>query len=153
MRIYLINIVILFSIFLSSCNKEKRNSTKLMKGEKWEVKMVSIEGENTQLFGNWNITSDVDIYDSVPRTEWQFAGQDAVFEWQFNDKGKSFYLQYFQLCEECYGDQLDGLDYQAYALTGKYDVKRHGKNKMQFTSSSTIGYPGKTVEIHIQRLK
>lgn len=146
---------ILFLLLISfySCNKEKRYSTKLMKGEIWEVKMISVNGENLQLFGNWKITSDVNIYDSVPSAEWSYANQDAVFEWQFIDKGKSFHLQYFQLCEECFGDQLDELDYKTYDLTGKYEVERHGKNKMQFTSSSTIGYTGKTVEIHIQRVK
>jgi hypothetical protein len=144
---------IIFLLILSSCNKEKRNSNKLMKGEVWEVKLISVDGEDKQVYGKWSIETDVDIYDTVPRTEWKFSDQDAVFEWQFDDKGKSFHLQYVQLCEESAGDQLDALDYQTYALSGKYEVERHGKNKMEYKSTATLGYTGKTVEISIQRVK
>lgn len=145
--------VILSSIvlFLFACNKEKRYSHKLMKGETWEVRNITVDGNSLATYGQWKVTSDVDIYDSVPRVQWLVDNQDALFEWQFQKKGKVFQLNYIQLCEECDGTELDDLDYMTYDLTGSYDVERHGRKKMQFTSKSTIAYPGKLVRISIER--
>ena len=137
---------------LVSCNREKRYSRKLMKGETWEVVSITADGQETPLAGSkWLVTSDVDIYDSVPRVMWTSNGEDAVFEWQFRDKGKQFILSYYQLCEECEGVDMDALDYAAYDLTGTYSVERHGRNKMEFKSNTTIGYPDKEVVIVIER--
>ena len=137
---------------LVSCNREKRYSRKLMKGETWEVVSITADGQETPLAGSkWLVTCDVDIYDSVPRVMWTSNGEDAVFEWQFRDKGKQFILSYYQLCEECEGVDMDALDYAAYDLTGTYSVERHGRNKMEFKSNTTIGYPDKEVVIVIER--
>lgn len=144
-------IVSCLSLVLVACNKEKRYSKKLMKGEQWEVRNVTVDGNSLAFFGQWNITSDVDIYDSVPRLEWLYKSEDAICEWQFQDKGKSFFLNYYQLCEECYGTDMDSLDYVAYHLSGEYSVERHGKNRMEFESTTTNAFPGKTVVISIER--
>jgi len=145
--------VILSSIvlFLFACNKEKRYSHKLMKGETWEVRNITVDGNSLATYGQWKVTSDVDIYDSVPRVQWLVDNQDALFEWQFQKKGKVFQLNYIQLCEECDGTALDDLDYMTYDLTGSYDVERHGRKKMWFTSTTTLAYPGKLVRISIER--
>ena len=91
----------------TACNKEKRFSNKLMKGETWEVRNITVDGNSLGINGQWQITTDVDIYDSVPRLQWIFNNEDAVCEWQFQDKGKSFQLNYYHLCEECFGADLD----------------------------------------------
>lgn len=139
------------TLLLVACNKEKRYSNKLMKGETWEVRNVTVDGNSVAFFGQWNITSDVDIYDSVPRLEWLYDSQDAVCEWQFQDKGKSFVLNYYQLCEENFATDLDSLDYVAYHLSGAYSVERHGRKKMTFESTTTKEFPGKKVVISIER--
>ena len=103
-----------------SCNKEKRYSTKLQKGETWQVIEVSVDGTNTQLFGQWKVTSDTDISEQVPELTWTTPNiGNAQFQWQFQDKGKAFQLNYKLLCEECEGSLLDSLDYIANDLTGK----------------------------------
>ncbi|MDD2982015.1 MAG: hypothetical protein PHQ74_01380 [Crocinitomicaceae bacterium] len=143
----------ILSIFfmLFSCNKEKRYSKKLMKGEVWIVTGVQVEDSSLSIYGTWKILSDVDIYDSVPKALWKNGTEDALFEWQFQNKGKSFQMNYMQLCEECEGPDLDNLDYVVYDLTGSYTVKKHASKKMKFVSFSTIGYPGKAVEISITK--
>lgn len=138
-------------LVLIACNKEKRFSNRLMKGETWVVDDIQVDGNSINVYGNWNITSDVDIYDSVPRVLWNHAGEDATFEWQFQQKGQKFRLSYYQLCEECEGASLDPLDYIAYGLTGTYDVKRHGRKKMKFSSKNTLDYSGKEVIISIRK--
>lgn len=138
---------------LNSCNKEKCYSRKLMKGEVWSIQYVKINGTETDFYGQWRIQSDVDIYNSVPTLEWNQDNLDAFFEWQFQDKGKSMQLNYNQLCSESEGSLLDTLDYIGYAITGLYEVERHGRNKMEFKSNATLGFSPSDVEIYLERVK
>ena len=96
-----------------------------MKKEKWEVVDVYVDGTKSEFFGIWSVSPNVDIYDSVPSAIWNWNNQDAVANWQFQDKGKSFVLQYQQQCVECDGVDLDSLDYFTYNISGKYDVEKH----------------------------
>ena len=76
---------------LVACNKEKRFSKRLMRKETWLVKAIVIDGTKSQVNGVWTISKDVDIYDSIPNASWSWKNQDAVANWQFQDKGKSSY--------------------------------------------------------------
>ena len=136
---------------LISCNKEKHFSTKFMKGDIWTVESISIDGIENDIKGSWVVTQDVNIYDSVPQINWRKGSYDAVFQWQFQEKGKKFYINYQQQCAECNGSDLDTLDYLTFNLTGSYDVVKHKRKEMIFTSSSLAAYPGKEVEIQLTR--
>ncbi|MDX1350813.1 MAG: hypothetical protein R3279_11220 [Putridiphycobacter sp.] len=144
-------LLVLCLVGLSSCNKEKRFSSKLMKGQTWNVTNITLNNEPLAPKGQWLITTDVDIYDSVPSAKWTTGLEDAIFEWQFQDKGESFYLSYVQQKDEVDGNLLDTLDYFAYYLTGKYNVEVHKKDQMVFTSEETIKYTGEMVRIEIGR--
>jgi len=96
------NLFLVFAI-LVSCNKEKCFSTKLIRGETWEVKEISVAGSSLNILGDWKVISDGTIFDYVPQVSWSFNRQSSLFQWQFQDKGKSFQLNYAQLCEECDG--------------------------------------------------
>lgn len=148
-----LNYIVMFALmFLFACNKEKHYSNKLIKGERWDVTDISVDGSGLGYFGIWKVTSDGSIYDTVPRVNWTFNGENTVFEWQFQEKGKRFQLNYQQLCEACNGEDLSALDSVCYNLTGNYEVIRHGK-KMEFRSSETIGYTGKEVKISVSKVK
>lgn len=142
---------LLFLMSVLSCNKEKRFSNRLMKGENWLVKEVKIDGQLSQINGNWKIVSDVNIYDSVPSAYWTNGNFDADFVWQFQQKGKELILQYTPTCLECQNDELDTLDFFVDALSGKYSVEKHGRNKMIFTSNSTKKWNGLEVKISLER--
>lgn len=145
-------------LFIISCNKDLRYSKKLSKGERWEVISVSIDGNKSELNGFWYVESDVNIYEKVPTISWtQTLYQngipdtlDAVFQWQFNKKGKTFFLNYQQQCAECDGADLDTLDYLTNFLTGEYRVLQHKRKKMTFESENINGFNGKTVRISIE---
>ncbi|MDD2983312.1 MAG: hypothetical protein PHQ74_07985 [Crocinitomicaceae bacterium] len=124
-----------------------------MKGEVWVVTGIQADGNSLDLYGTWHILKDKDIYYSVQQALWKNENEEAVFEWQFQSKGKKFQLNYVKSCEECEGATLDELDYSVYDLTGNYEVEKHAAKKMKFISSSTIGYPGKEVVISISRQK
>ncbi len=145
--------LIAFFLFLLSCNKEKRFSNRLMKKEQWKITELTIDGAQSELNGVWNVSPDINIYDSIPVTKWTFGSQDSYFLWQFQENGKLFELNYQQQCEECEGENLDSLDIFTFAISGKYSVEKHGLNKMIFESSSTKKFPGKNVVINLQRVK
>ncbi|MFD1551675.1 hypothetical protein DNU06_02770 [Putridiphycobacter roseus] len=144
-------IIFIVALTMLACNKEKRFSSKLMKGQTWNVTAITVDDEVLAPKGHWQITTDVDIYDSVPNAKWIDGEGDAVFEWQFRDKGESFYLSYVQQKEEVDGNLLDTLDYFAYYLTGKYTVDVHKKDRMVFVSNTTEEYEDKEVKIEIER--
>jgi len=149
----IILVLAILMVTVMSCNKEKRYSTKLMKGQKWEVKDINVAGNSLNTFGVWNITQDISIYDTIPQVLWISDTTNAIFNWQFQNKGKVFQLNYVQQCSECNGDELSTLDYTAYDITGTYDVEHHGRNKMEFISKQTIAYPNQDVHIFIERIK
>jgi len=149
-------ITLIFSLCilaLTACNKEKSFSKKLMKTQRWNISTITVNGESISQKGVWFITADVDIYDSVSSVQWVDGNGkgDAIFEWQFQEKGKIFQLNYVQQKDEVDGNLLDTLDYFAYYLSGKYNVEVHKKDQMVFTSDETVQYAGKKVRIEIKR--
>lgn len=150
-QIILISIVL--TAFLISCNKEKRFSKRLQKGETWLVQEIKIDGVAQSIKGEWKITSDTDIYEEVPQLTWQAQDTlDAVLEWQFQDKGKTFVLNYFITCDNCDGEDLDALDYFAFEISGKYDVEQHKRKEMKFISKA-LPNSDAVVEISIERIE
>jgi hypothetical protein len=143
----------IFTLFIfTSCDKVKRSSKFLMKGETWNVQSVKIDGTEIATKGSWTISQGVDIYKGVPEAMWKTDNTNsAVFEWQFHEKANKFQLNYKQICEECDGEMLDEMDYLTYDLTGSYSVEKHKRKKMIFKCSSTIGYDDKEVVIAIER--
>jgi hypothetical protein len=144
-------LLVVFSLLQLSCNKEKRFSKKLMKGETWKIANLTVDGAPYSFYGDWLVTQDVNIYDSVPSILWTSNGQTATFNWQFQDKGKTFEIAYKDpSCVNCTTPPED-LDFQCYFLSGKYEVDIHKKSRMRFVSSNTVGFPGQKVEISIDR--
>lgn len=144
---------ILFLLFIAvSCNKEQRFSNRLQKGEQWSVESITVNGTATPgNLGKWNIETDVNIAEKVPTLSWVRGNESSLCEWQFQEKGKKFQLNYYQLCEECDGNLVDSLDYDVYNLTGNYTVERKSRKRMEFSSNATIGYPNQTVVIEISK--
>jgi hypothetical protein len=130
-----------------------------MKGETWTVQSIKINDTLSNISGSWKITQGVNIYDSVPQAVWKQRDYnstnvvyfDAVFQWQFHEKAKKFYINYQVLCEECEPNTLDTLDYFANALSGEYNVLERSRKTMQFESKSTLGFSGKTVRIELTK--
>ena len=146
--------VFAFSLVLlgiSSCNKDKFYSKRLMKGETWTVQSIKINDTLSEISGAWEITQGVNIYDSVPQAFWKQSSNDAIFQWQFHEKAKKFYINYQVLCQECEPNTLDTLDNFANALSGEYDVLERTNKKMEFESSNTQGFAGKKVDIVLSR--
>jgi hypothetical protein len=122
-----------------------------MKGETWTVQSIKINDTLSEISGAWEITQGVNIYDSVPQAVWQENTNDAIFQWQFHEKAKKFYINYQVLCEECEPNTLDTVDNFANALSGEDVVIDLSRKKMSFSSSTTKGFNGKKVEIVIEK--
>ncbi len=145
-----VKIIFLLLILVGfGCNKDKWYSKKLMKGEVWTVEQLTIDGANYGVSGNWEITQDVNIYESVPTANWYSSSDTSAFQWQFQDKGKILEIS---ANDTCCLNILNELDFQNYFLSGEYQVQKHKKKYMEFSSSSTQGFSGQLVEIHIRRV-
>ncbi|MBN4073185.1 hypothetical protein JYT74_03980, partial [Crocinitomix catalasitica] len=90
------------------------------------------------------------IYDELCNASWDVGNSGAAdFIWQFNDSGNTFEIS----------NQSDSISslansaamLQCYNFSGVYDVVEHKKDKMEFTSTSTIGYSTKTVIIRLEK--
>jgi hypothetical protein len=140
-----------FAVILFSCNKENRFSKKLIKGETWTVESVKLDGTSLNSGSKWLVKGD-DIYETVSQVSWSAsATNEASFEWQFQDKGKSWVLNYLCNCDEADGTLLDELDFLANDISGKYEVIKHKRKEMIFRSSETKKYKGKVLEIKVIR--
>lgn len=148
------HLTVLFTLLLLfSCNKENNYSKRLMKGEVWTVAEIKVDGvalipNGLSTHGKWTIIQDVSIYDTIPTLQWDHLGQEVVFKWQFQEKGKSFRLILSE--EDCDGS-FPTLEMEGYYLSGTYTVERKSKKEMVFTSFTTEGYTGERVEIRITR--
>lgn len=129
-----------------SCNKEKRYSKKLIKGEDWKVESIIADGNLINSNTTWSVQGD-DIYESVSQVSW--GNGATTFEWQFQDKGKTWVLNNLCNCNKAEGSTLTSFDYLADDLAGKYEVITHKRKEMFFRSSETKKYSGKMVEIRI----
>lgn len=138
-------------VTLISCNKDKFYSKRLMKGDKWTVNRVVINDTLSTISGVWEITQDVNIFDSVPQAIWKNNADDALFQWQFHEKAKKFYINYQLLCAECETNTLDTLDNFTYALSGQYNVVNRTRKIMEFESTTTRGFTGKKVQIRLTK--
>jgi hypothetical protein len=148
------NIIItsILALFLFSCNKEKRFSKKLIKGENWEVSSIKVDGENIPETGTWTVFGD-DIYETVSEIRWQNNTLKSNFQWQFQEKGKKWVLNNLCDCEnKAEGAALNNLDYYADSLAGSYDVIKHKRKEMVFESTITKHYTNKKVEITLKRV-
>lgn len=121
------------------------------------VKEITVNREAQNFLGEWLVAENTDIvkltdiYEEVPQLTWQTQDAlDAVLEWQFQDKGKTFVLNYFITCDNCEGEDLDALDYFAFDISGKYDVEQHKKKEMKFISKD-LSNSNAVVEISIER--
>ncbi|MCE2742112.1 MAG: hypothetical protein LW701_00830 [Fluviicola sp.] len=154
MKINIIFISILTLLF--SCNKVKRASKLLMKGEKWEVTSVKVDNNSITEIDNskttWEIEQGVDIYKAVPQLIWKKdSSNSAILEWQYQEKAKKFILNYIQQCEECDGSQIDELDSLSNLLSGTYDLEKRKRKNIIFKSSNIVGYPNQEVTIEIKK--
>jgi hypothetical protein len=115
------------------------------------VQEIKINDAVQSIGGTWEITNDTDIYEEVPQLNWTAPDTlNALLEWQFQDKGKTFLLNYFISCDNCDGSTLEDLDYFAYQISGTYDVEQHKRKEMKFVSKN-LPNTNAQVEIKIVR--
>ena len=153
-----ITIVLLIAsmAFLGACNKTKTNSNRLIKGGEWTVTELSVNGTNEAELPEWEI-EDCEIYDASCEGEWKNEeGGHAEFIWQFRAKGDNFEISHQAEAEEdghAHGDDhaAEEAAAQCYAFSGVYDVVTRKKKEMEFTSTTTVGHPGATVVIKIEK--
>lgn len=139
---------------MASCNKTKQNSRKFMKAGEWKITELSVAGQMEDELPHWEI-EDCDIYESSCEGEWKNdEGGHAEFIWQFRENGEVFEISH-QAEEHGHEHEHDHAAEEAaeqcYHFSGVYTVTEFGKDAISFSSSNTVGYPGETVILKIEK--
>lgn len=155
-RLFSFGIFVLTLFF--SCNKIENRSDKIMpfmnmNGKEfsgvWNVKEVKLGGvsiDSNPIF----IFDECDIYTDTCFAVWSLEGFEALFYWQFQEKGKKFLLNRFP--KDSFDSSLvNKADVQCYDYSGLYIVKKFNKKKMSLESEMTKSYSGTLVEIVLER--
>ena len=151
-------VTLLFAVALMAvaCNKTQSTSNRFIKAGEWKVTELSVDGTNADELPHWEI-EDCEIYDESCHAEWaNDEGGHAEFVWQFRDSGDTFEISR-------QAGEHDGHDHghdhaeeeaiaQCYSFSGVYEVKERKKDMMEFTSTATLGNPGSTVVIKIEKM-
>jgi hypothetical protein len=152
--VFILSVIVAATVLLGSCNKTNRSTKRLIKAGEWAVTECSVAGVNEAELPKWEI-SDCDPYEAVCMGKWENEeGGHAEFAWQFNNKGETFVISH--QAEEHEGEHehdhaSEEAAEQAYHFSGTYTVVESSKTKMRFESTETVGYPGQTAVIVIEK--
>lgn len=137
------------TFLFTACDKNKRASKHLMKAGNWEVKELSVDGENQSLIPTWEI-QDCDIYETVCEGTWTSDTTESKFYWQFNDKAQTFTISRVVAPEDCGDFYTEEVEQQTFKFSGDYDVTKNKRKSKTFESYNTIGFEGQKVVIHVE---
>lgn len=138
----------LFFGLAAGCSKSKHYAKRL-DGDKWKVSAWSVDGGSLDnppelLF------KDCDVYEESCEGSWISLDGRAQFVWQFREKGQV--LEIANQTDHAHSLADVKAAEQCIAFTGVYSVKKSKRRWIQLQSSSTYGYPGKKVNIELERL-
>jgi hypothetical protein len=150
---HLIFLGLLFILLIAlSCNKDKRQSKRLMRGESWRVSELKVDGQSEDMVEKM-VFSTCDIYDEFCTALWISTEEDtASFYWQMNERGTEFKLLRFNDADSCCSN-VTAADYYCFQLSGTYQVIQAKRNSMEFESTTTVGYSGQKVRMVLDRLQ
>lgn len=150
--VFLFSALAIVAVTVVACNKTNQRSKRLIKGGEWTVTELTVDGVSEEELPSWEI-SDCDPYEAVCIGHWENEeGGHAEFAWQFNDKGESFIISHQAEEGEHEHEHADEeAAEQAYNFSGTYEVLEYSKTKMKFTSTETVGFPGQTAVIVIEK--
>lgn len=148
----MLSLIAFAAIFLSACSKTNKASKRLIKAGEWTVTECSVDGVNEDELPKWEI-SNCDPYEAVCIGKWENEESGhADFAWQFNNDGDSFVISHqAEEGEHEHNHADEEAAEQAYHFSGTYSVTESSKTKMSFTSTQTVGYPGQTAVIVIEK--
>jgi hypothetical protein len=129
------------------CNKTSFYTNRLGDAE-WSAQELSVEGVNQAELPSWDL-SDCDPYEESCTGDWEIHGGKSSFIWQFRESAKKFEISNQSVTTGSHS--LDEAVIQCQQFSGVYDVVESEKDEMEFTSTKTLGFPGKKVVIKITR--
>jgi hypothetical protein len=146
-----LSIVLLFSIVVfASCNKDKRNSNRLINKGPWQVTTLTVNGVSDSLLPIITF-DDCNIYEDTCTAQWMLSStRKNEFIWQFNDRANTFTISR-QFDEDTIAFVLDIVKWQCYQYSGTYHVIKAKRNNIEFESSTTVGYSGQKVRMVIEK--
>jgi hypothetical protein len=148
---YTIILGLIFILLIAfSCNKDKRYSKQLMRGETWRVSQLEINGASQEVVRKL-VFSTCDIYEEYCQALWIASNNDTTtFYWQINEKGKEFRLMRYNDADSCCTSS-NTADYYCFQLSGNYSLVESKRKIKIIESTTTVGYSGSTVRMVLER--
>jgi hypothetical protein len=133
---------------LLSCNKT-RFYTNRLDGEDWSATELSVDGVSQSELPFWKL-SECNPYKELCSGDWSnHHGGKSIFFWQLRESAKKFEIS--NQSSTTGNHDTDEAVMQCQFFSGIYDVVKRDKNEMEFTSTNTVGYPGKKVVLKLAR--
>lgn len=144
-------LTLVIAILAVACDKDKRASKRFIKPGTWELKKLTVDGDNvTNETIYWHI-SECDIYEDLCTGAWDLDEKKSQFYWQFNEKASTFTLSRVVAPEDCEDFYTEEVEQMTYKFSGEYNVIESKRKSKIFESRKTIGYDGETVRIELER--
>lgn len=145
-------LAVVLLLIIASCNKTKQTSERIA-GATWEVTELTVDGV-AEAHPPLLTFEDCDIYGGTScKGDWTHDSNHAHFVWQFRDKAKTFELSNQSSLEDAHngGHEAEELILQCQNFSGVYTVKERKKDRMEFTTTAALGFPGKTVVLKMKK--
>ncbi len=139
-------------LVIASCNKTQQASERLA-GNTWKVTTLTVDGVAEEHLPVLTF-EDCDIYGGTScKGDWTYDSNHAHYIWQFREKAKKFELSNQSDLEDAHsgGHEAEENIIQCQNFSGVYDVEVRKKDKMEFKTTSAIGFPGQTVILKLEK--
>lgn len=141
--------------FGTACNKTKKVSKRFIDAGEWKVATLTVDGTAEDELPELEI-EDCEIYTDAPcKGEWKNEeGGHAEFYWQFREKGETFEISHQAESEEeghAHDHAAEEAAEQCYHFSGIYQVISSSKDRIELSSTTTVGYPGNTVSLIMEK--
>ena len=151
MKTLFTSITIAAVITFTACNKNKQYSKRLS-GETWHVTELTVDGTAQSELPELHF-EDCDIYKESCKGSWEnHEGGHSHFIWQFREKGEKLEISNQSTLADSHGSHADEeAILQCSAFSGVYDVTVHKKDRMEFETTSAIGFSGNKVVLKMEK--
>lgn len=146
-----ISVTTILLLTTAACNKTKQVSKRLS-GETWRVTELTVDGVSEDHLPSLRF-EDCDIYDESCKGEWEHDDAHAHFIWQVREKAKKFELSNQSSLEDAHdgGHEAEENILQCQNFSGVYDIKERSRSKMELTTTTALGFSGKTVVLKMEK--
>ena len=148
-RAYRVVCWVLFTVLISSCQKNEVDTNRFVKQGRWQMTILQIGTNGNSMLPKWEIDPSDDPLQYGTGTWIHKDGSRAQFKWIFEHYDYTFTFYPVNSAEQ---DASCKAYLQCSNLAGTYDIITDKNKLFEFESYETDGYPGISVFIQLKPL-